>query len=375
MRLIHATHRYPAGHVFFETGTAGTSAHIIISGQIEISLEQDGNKTVLGTFGPGEIFGEMALLGAQARTASATATEITEVINISRAHLLSLLKNSDPILRSLVLSLVSRLKRTNALISGSPQPVPEPKPREASDYSEERQRLEALVNQLDLSGDPQMRWVYRASKHIEESGKRLGIFSGSFNPLTVAHIKIIEIAQKKYGLDEILLILAKANVDKDVSGLSLADRLLMLKEYATSREDFSVAASSHGKFVEKIDVLKPEYPPRTQFGFIIGYDTLTRIFDPKYYTELHTALETLFNHCRIIVANRKGDNAEAVRKFMALPDCSRYAKRIGLIELPDFYASISSTDIRTAIEQGNSIDRLVPPEIIDFLETINAFQA
>ena len=49
---------------------------------------------------------------------------------------------------------------------------------------------------------------------------------------------MIEAAQKKYDLDEILLILARANVDKGVFGLSLADRLLMLKEYTVNREDF-----------------------------------------------------------------------------------------------------------------------------------------
>ena len=70
----------------------------------------------MDVFGAGEIFGEMALLGAQARTATARAIERTEVINISRAHLLNLLRNGDPILRHLVLSLVNRLKRTNAKI-------------------------------------------------------------------------------------------------------------------------------------------------------------------------------------------------------------------------------------------------------------------
>ena len=58
----------------------------------------------------------MVFLGTQARTATARAIERTEVINISRAHLLNLLRNSDPILRHLVLSLVNRLKRTNAKI-------------------------------------------------------------------------------------------------------------------------------------------------------------------------------------------------------------------------------------------------------------------
>ena len=242
-------------------------------------------------------------------------------------------------------------------------------------HSDEHRRLERLVDQLDPNSAPQIRWVYRAAEHIREGGRRLGIFSGSFNPLTVAHIKMIEAAQKKYDLDEILLILARANVDKGVFGLSLADRLLMLREYTANREDFSVAACSHGKFIEKIEALKPVYPRGTHFSFIVGYDTFIRLFDPKYYADLHGALEALFAQCRFIVANRQDYNADAVRQVMEVPDHRHYASGIDLIELPDFYAEISSTEIRMQIQAGNPVDHLIPSEVQGFLEAAQAYQA
>ena len=242
-------------------------------------------------------------------------------------------------------------------------------------HSDENRDLETLVDQLDPNGEPQIRWVYRAAQQIKEGGRRLGIFSGSFNPLTVAHIRMIEAAQKKYDLDEILLILARANVDKSVFGLSLADRLLMLKAYTANREDFSVAACSHGKFIEKIEALKPAYPYGTHFSFIIGYDTFIRLFDPKYYTDLHAALEALFDQCRFIVANRQDYDADAVRQVTEVPDYRRYAGGIDLIELPGFYAEISSTDIRSQIQAGKSVDHLVPREVQRFLKAVQAYQS
>ena len=242
-------------------------------------------------------------------------------------------------------------------------------------HSDENRHLETLVDQLDPNGAPQIRWVYRAARHIREGGRKLGIFSGSFNPLTVAHVKMIEAAQKKYDLDEILLILAMANVDKGVFGLSLADRLLMLKRYAANREDFSAAACSHGKFIEKLEALKPAYPSGTHFSFIVGYDTFIRLFDPKYYTDLHGALEALFEQCRFIVANRQDYDANAVRQVIEAPDYRFYSGGIDLIELPDFYAEISSTEIRAQIQAGNSVDHLVPSEVQDFLKTVQAYQA
>ena len=246
---------------------------------------------------------------------------------------------------------------------------------QTAEHFDENHHLDALVDQLDPNGEPQIRWVYRAAQHIKEGGRRLGIFSGSFNPLTVAHIKMIEAAQSKYDLDEILLILARANVDKGVFGLSLADRLLMLKAYTANRENFSVAACSHGKFIEKIEALKPAYPSGTHFSFVVGYDTFVRLFDSKYYTDLHAALEALFDQCRFIVANRQDYDAAAVRQVMEAADYRRYASGIDLIELPDFYAEISSTDIRSQIQAGKSVDHLVPREVQGFLKAVQAYQA
>jgi len=37
--LMFNSHRYPEGHVFFEEGSAGTCAHIVKSGQIEITIQ------------------------------------------------------------------------------------------------------------------------------------------------------------------------------------------------------------------------------------------------------------------------------------------------------------------------------------------------
>ena len=49
-------------------------------------------------------------------------------------------------------------------------------------HSDGNRHLEALVDQLDPNGVPQIRWVYRAARHIREGGRRLGIFSGIFQP-------------------------------------------------------------------------------------------------------------------------------------------------------------------------------------------------
>jgi nicotinate (nicotinamide) nucleotide adenylyltransferase len=229
------------------------------------------------------------------------------------------------------------------------------------------ERFTELFSGLDPSGPPRIELIHRAEPSLGSAGK-LGIFSGSFNPLTLAHAKMVEDTLTAYQLDEMLLLLAKANVDKDVFGLPLAARLLTLKKYAESQQKFSVGVSSHGRYIDKVTALKAVLPPETEFYFIVGYDTLVRIFDPKYYTNFHAELEALFAAARIIVANRAEADIKTIEAFIAQPKIRRYASSVSCILLPDVYAYMSSTEARELLEQGKAIEHLVPPSILAMLD-------
>ena len=224
-----------------------------------------------------------------------------------------------------------------------------------------------LFNRLDPTASPRIELVHRAESAISEPGKRLGIFSGSFNPLTLAHAKMIEDTIAEFQLDELLLLLAKANVDKTVFGLPLAARLLTLKRYTKNREKFSVGVSSHGRYIDKVTALKVILPPETEFHFIVGYDTLVRIFDPKYYTDFHTELGELFVDARFIVANRAEADVETIASFMDQPEIRQYIPYVSCLLLPDVYAYMSSTEVRELLKRGEAIEHLVPPSILAML--------
>ncbi len=231
----------------------------------------------------------------------------------------------------------------------------------------EYEKLNQQISQLDSNAFPQIVITHRSSQPINDTGKKLGIFSGSFNPITVAHIKMIEDAQTKYQLDEMLLLLAKANVDKDVVGLPLAGRILTLKPYAEEHKGVSVGISSHGRYIDKVEALNDIYPDKTEYHFIVGYDTLTRIFDPKYYTNIKSELEYLFSHCCLIVANRDNVDIDTIRQFVTQPSIKPFSSSINYLILPDCYADISSTQVRNHIKNGEDISHLVPTFLIEFL--------
>ena len=229
------------------------------------------------------------------------------------------------------------------------------------------ERYTELFNQLDPAAPPRIELAHRAAPQTLKHSKKLGIFSGSFNPLTLAHAKMIEDTVAKYQLDELLLLLAKANVDKSVFGLPLAVRLLTVKKYAENRQGFSVGVSSHGRYIDKVTALKTIFPSETEFYFIVGYDTLVRIFDPKYYTDFHSELKALFIAARFIVANRAEADIKTIETFMAQPEIRQYASYISSILLPDVYAYMSSTEVRELLARGEAIEHLVPPSILAML--------
>jgi nicotinamide-nucleotide adenylyltransferase len=207
-----------------------------------------------------------------------------------------------------------------------------------------------------------MEFVRRAPRGLARSPGILLCLSASFNPLTVAHVRLIEEAGRLATPDEVLFVLARANVDKAVGGFSLERRLEMLERFVESRPTYSVAAASHGRFVDKARAILPHYPPGTRLVFIVGLDTLVRLFDPKYYADRNAALAALFATCEFIAANRAPEPPEAVESFLARPEVAPHASRILVVRLPEDIAAVSATEIRMRLARGEPVAHLVPPE-------------
>src|SRR5471032_2046948 len=67
----------------FNRGDAGDSFFVVSHGKVELSVETTiGERRVLGTAGPGELFGELSLLDGGARSADATAVEESRGVEI-----------------------------------------------------------------------------------------------------------------------------------------------------------------------------------------------------------------------------------------------------------------------------------------------------
>lgn len=87
------TRRLETGEILFLKGDPADALYAVRRGQIRIATGTDaGRRLTLNLLGPGDVFGEVALLDGQPRTAEAVATESTELFMVRRRDFLDLLE-------------------------------------------------------------------------------------------------------------------------------------------------------------------------------------------------------------------------------------------------------------------------------------------
>ena len=108
----HATLR--RGATIFSKGDPGNSLVAVISGTVKISISSaDGRSAILNLIGPGEIFGEVALLDGQARTADAIANTNCEIFVIDRREFLPFVRSQPELAMKFIELLCARLRWTS----------------------------------------------------------------------------------------------------------------------------------------------------------------------------------------------------------------------------------------------------------------------
>ncbi len=108
---------YPAGTKVFEHGDPGDRLYLILEGKVRISREVPGmGEEALAVLGPGDVFGEMALLDEAPRSADAWVHERCRLLAIPKDRFDDLLfVNKDlayEVLWSVVRLLAGRLRET-----------------------------------------------------------------------------------------------------------------------------------------------------------------------------------------------------------------------------------------------------------------------
>jgi CRP/FNR family transcriptional regulator, cyclic AMP receptor protein len=96
----------PAGKVLARQGEQGDAFYLLASGSAQV--ERDG--TVLGTLGPGDFFGEIALIDHGPRTATVTTSEPSRVLVVGHREFESLLDEFPALRADILAALAARVR-------------------------------------------------------------------------------------------------------------------------------------------------------------------------------------------------------------------------------------------------------------------------
>jgi CRP/FNR family transcriptional regulator, cyclic AMP receptor protein len=102
--------RYEPGQEIVRQGDTGVGAFIIRSGKVDIVQDRDGKEQKIATLGPGDVFGEMALLDEFPRSATARAVDPTTALGIQRWHFRGILESHPQIALALLPMLTRRIR-------------------------------------------------------------------------------------------------------------------------------------------------------------------------------------------------------------------------------------------------------------------------
>lgn len=242
----------------------------------------------------------------------------------------------------------------------------------------------------------------------DESPRTLFILDSSFNPPTVAHQTLAQSALMRSSSDafpkphRLLLLFATMNADKAPSAASFAQRLTLMTILASdilasikhSPEEYSmvpidIGVTSVPYYTDKSAAISSEakdfYPDSPKHIHLIGFDTFTRFFNPKYYKSFSppfSALSPYFDagH-RLRVTLRPDYEYDSVSDQEAflqrLKDgemekdggTKSWAQQVELVP-PNPNMGVSSTRVRKAAKAGEwqEVHTLCPPTVAEYIK-------
>ena len=105
---------YHRSEVVFHQGDPGDTLHLIRAGRVKIVLPAEtGDEVVLAILGPGDCFGEMAVLDGEPRSASVVAMEQVETLALGRQDFRTFFRSSPETAERLVINLARIIRKVN----------------------------------------------------------------------------------------------------------------------------------------------------------------------------------------------------------------------------------------------------------------------
>ncbi|CAR29051.1 hypothetical protein ZYGR_0W00790 [Zygosaccharomyces rouxii] len=217
--------------------------------------------------------------------------------------------------------------------------------------------------------------------------KLLLVLDSSFNPPHSAHQNLVDRAVRHYKNQSfhVLLLLSVNNADKAPKPATFDKRMemmcLMADNLQTKNISTSVGITTSAKFVDKDRIIREHFSSRGLISYLVGFDTIVRILDPKYYLpqSLSEALKEFMASTNFFCLTRNS-GPELDKQMRYCSDISqglyeptiprKWGNKIQLEVNDEKYASVCSSNIREAVLNDCTTEDLqdqLPPSILEYI--------
>lgn len=108
------TQHYPKNSILVYEGEEPDALYIIVSGKAKVYVsDEDGKELVLNALGPGEFFGELALIDGSPRSATVMTTDKSTLIKISQREFAKFLQETPGVAMNVLKELAGRVRGVN----------------------------------------------------------------------------------------------------------------------------------------------------------------------------------------------------------------------------------------------------------------------
>ncbi|HLZ07351.1 MAG TPA: hypothetical protein VKT80_02105 [Chloroflexota bacterium] len=232
--------------------------------------------------------------------------------------------------------------------------------------------LRKVLREVGDALEPQIRFLSPGATHRV---RRLALLPGSFNPPTVAHLALARSVLDSALVDRVDFVLATRTINKErLEGLSLDDRLLLLLGLIEGEPDLGLVVVNRGLYVDQAEAVRAAVPALDQLSFIVGFDKIVQIFDPRYYVDREAALRRLFDLASFFVAPRGDKDFGDLDALLRTAENRQFASGVTPLALAPGLRDVSSSRLRDRAAANAGLPD-VSPLIAEFLEETGAFAA
>ena len=212
------------------------------------------------------------------------------------------------------------------------------------------------------------------------SSGRIGLLGGTFDPVHYGHLQLAESALKECKLDKVVFIPSAQPPHKNGTSIaSFNHRLAMLSLATQGITGFECNAiegilPKPSYTIDTLRELQKLYSPDCQLYFLIGADAFLDILTWKSHHEILRSVN-------IILSHRKGYKSDLLSALLKKLNYKRGDRawhgendKKDIFILEQTPVGFSSSDIRRMISSGESVHRMVPEWVDEYIQRNQLYQ-